>query len=250
MNRNSETAPLMDLAQRLPFEQWAVYRAVLRMVIDSKIPFALGGAIALGAYTGRFRNTKDIDLYVLPENRDAIIAILNRAGLRDYFDECAYDRSWIYRATDGNAIVDVIWAMANRRAYVDQEWLSRGGEVTVDDMRIRVLPPEELIWSKLYVMQRERCDWPDILNLVHTTGGALDWDHLMRRVGDDAPLLKGVLSVFSWLCGESEYKLPKKVRNCLEEHSAVKSGRAELLDSRPWFNDPKTANGSGMPFEC
>ena len=30
-----------------------------------------------------------------------------------------------------------------------------------------MLPPEELIWAKLYVLQRDRSDWPDILNLLY-----------------------------------------------------------------------------------
>jgi hypothetical protein len=45
-------------------------------------------------------------------------------------------------------------------------------------------------------MQRDRCDWPDILNLIYATALELDWDHLFRRLDDDAPLLEAVLTIF------------------------------------------------------
>lgn len=223
----SKEKQVLDLPKLLPKRQWRVYRHVLRSAVGSGIPFALGGAVALGAYTGKFRNTKDIDLYVLPEDRERMIALLTAAGLRDYYSAAPYDREWIYRGTDGHAIVDVIWAMANKRASVDAEWISRAQEVLLDGMTMRILAPEELIWSKLYVMQRERCDWPDILNLLNATRSSVDWEHLKRRVGDDAPLLNGVVSVFSWLSQDSARTEPQ---------------RANLLDSRPWFHGLAGAN--------
>jgi hypothetical protein len=224
-------APTATLDWPVPKAEWKVYHRVLKEANRAEIPFALGGAIALGAYTGKFRNTKDIDLYVLEADRDRMIKLLNRLGLKDYFDTCPYDRGWIYRASDGKVIVDIIWAMANKRANVDEEWLSRGAELMAGDIKVRVLAPEELIWSKLYVIQRERCDWPDILNVMYSAGPSMDWDHLMQRVGDDAPLLKGVLSVFTWLCPEAK-------NGSRDEADAV---RAHLLDSRPWFNQTGAA---------
>ena len=45
----------------------------------------LGGAFAVATYTGCWRNTKDLDLYVLPEHKDRMIAMLGDLGLVDYF---------------------------------------------------------------------------------------------------------------------------------------------------------------------
>ena len=230
----TQTPTPTKLAWRVPERDWKVYRRVLKEAVASGIPFAVGGAIALGAYTGKFRDTKDVDLYVVPEDRQRMIELTERLGLKDYYDTVPYDREWIYRATDGRVIVDVIWAMANKRAIVDQDWLKRGNEVMAGDVRVRVLPPEELVWSKLYVMQRERCDWPDILNVMYAAGARMDWEHLMQRVGDDAPLLKGVLSVFTWLCPDAK----------TGSDGRADGVRAHLLDSRPWFNQ---ANGASTP---
>src|SRR5688500_3204639 len=107
----------------IPADHWAVYKCVLDQVCTADIPFALGGGLALGVYTQKFRRSKDIDLYVLPKHREQVIQMMSRCGLKDYFEVKEYVRHWTYRGYKGDAIVDVIWAMANHRAEVDDRWL-------------------------------------------------------------------------------------------------------------------------------
>ena len=94
-----------------------------------------------------------------------------------------------------------------------------------------------MLWQKLYVMQRERCDWPDVLNLIYAVGARLDWRRLLARMGDDWPLLAGVLSVYDWLCPERAAQLPGWVRDRFGMAAAgpCSRSRADLLDRRPWF---------------
>jgi hypothetical protein len=204
--------------------------------------FAFGGAFATAVYTGELRNTKDFDFYVLPEQRETMRLAIARAGLEDYFDRMAYDRSWIYRGSAGDIIVDAIWAMANLRASVDERWLTHGPEVQLRGERLRAIPIEELIWSKLYVLQRERSDWGDVLNLIGTRADAIDWEHLLNRLGEDAPLLGGALSVFGWLAPARAHDIPLQVWQRLGlrppgpvSNPHVTEARAHLLDGRPWF---------------
>jgi hypothetical protein len=177
-----------------------------------------------------------------------VIEMTFECGLMDYHDTKPYNRDWIYRAHTSEVIVDSIWAMANRRAEVDQAWLDRGPTVRMFDRLVRVIPPEELIWSKLYVMQRDRCDWPDILNLICATGPALDWNHLIGRVAEDVPLIKALLSVFSWISPESASQLPTWIWNHLElappgssQDPEGRPRRPDLLDTRPWFCETMAA---------
>ena len=240
-----------DWPNEIPDEQWEMYQRVLSEASRREVPFALGGAFALATYTGRWRNTKDLDLYVAPESRDSLVRVLADLGLEDYYEELPYDRQWIYRSHRQGTIVDVIWAMANQRAQVDEAWLVRGPEADVRGQRVRVVPPEEMIWSKLYVLQRDRCDLPDVLNLIYATGPSLDWDRLLDRLGDDWPLLTGVLSVFQWMCPGRARELPRKVwrklqlpRHVEEEGPITNRRRVELLDRRPWFmfaHDPEVS---------
>jgi hypothetical protein len=223
----------------IPADHWSVYRCVLDKVCDAGLPFALGGGLAVGVYTGRLRRSKDLDIYILPEDRDKLAVMMAECGLEDYYDQVPYDRQWIHRGHNDGVIVDAIWAMANKRAQVDQGWLTRGPLVHMFGQDFRVIPPEELIWSKLYVLQRDRCDWPDILNLIYATGPTLDWDHLLKRVGEDRPLVKGVLSVFAWVCPDRASLIPRAVWRAMglpvPKLDEGNPSREDLLDSRPWL---------------
>jgi hypothetical protein len=183
-----------------------------------------------------------MDLYVVLGDRDGFIDVLTQVGFTDYYAEKPYDRKWIYRALRDGVIIDVIWQMANYRAQVDEAWLTRGPTTEIRGWPVQLLAPEELIWSKLYALQRDRCDWPDLLNILYAVGPRLDWEHLVRRVGEDLPVLAGLLSLFSWLCPMRAHELPEWVWSQLglsavgtNHRSDADLRRAALLDSRDWF---------------
>ncbi|HYO82581.1 MAG TPA: nucleotidyltransferase family protein [Bryobacteraceae bacterium] len=227
----------------IPLEHWQTYKCVLEKLQREEIPFALGGGLALGVFTQKFRRSKDIDIYVEPQHRDRIIAMMTECGLEDLYSKKEYVRDWIYRGHRDDVIVDAIWAMANRRAVVDRRWVEDGPTVQLFGGDYKVIPPEELMWSKLYVLQHDRCDWPDIMNLINATGPSLDWEHLIRRVAEDRPLVKGVLSVFSWLCPDRAATIPRRIWDSLglavpgysEPDPEGRPSRKDLLDTRPWF---------------
>src|SRR5918998_498284 len=95
--------------ESIPEPQWSVYREAIRQANAQNVRFALGGAFATAAYTGDLRNTKDLDLYILPAHRQAMQRAMTNAGLQDLYDRLPYDRSWIYRGSRGDIIVDAIW---------------------------------------------------------------------------------------------------------------------------------------------
>jgi len=236
-----------EWSREIPNEQWEIYAKVLDRAIERGIPFAIGGAFAMATLTGFWRDTKDLDLYVLPEHRDRLIDVLNSFGFTDYFDAKPYDRWWIYRGISNDIIVDIIWAMANHRARIDELWMS-GPFVVIRGRRVKVLPAEALLWDKLYIMQRERCDWPDVMNILYWVGADIDWEYLLERIGEDRPLLAGVLQVFRWLSPGRAQKLPLSVWKCarVEPPATVPAPeliqeRADLLDRRPWYG-PNRAN--------
>jgi hypothetical protein len=224
----------------IPEEEWAVYREVIERLQHDGIPLALGGAFALATYSGYWRNTKDLDFYILEENLPRVVEILSSIGLSDYFDVLEYDRGWIYRAHTGETIVDAIFGMPNRRAKCTWEWLTSGPEIEVRDRRLRVLPPEELIFAKIFVLQRPRCDWPDVINVIYGAGPAIDWDHLLGLLGPDVPLLRSVLSTFAWLAPGRARELPAELWRKIDLPAPLDGPqydveRVRLLETRPWF---------------
>jgi hypothetical protein len=227
-------------AQRFPPEQWTLYKHVITAAHDRKLKFAVGGGLAAATYCGQWRDTKDLDLYTPEGQREKLIELLSSLGFVDYYSQKTYDRKWIYRAWKEGTIIDVIWAMANRRASVDDHWLE-GPEVEIDGRTIHLIAPEEMIWNKLYVLQHDRCDWPDVLTVLYSIGSDLDWRHLVSRLGEDTSLLAGLLSIFAWLCPGHAISFPSWLwpELGLREPRSVSSlspgQRADLLDSRAWF---------------
>jgi hypothetical protein len=238
-----ESSKSSGWAEKIPEDQWQIYQQVIELFRKQRKRFSLGGAFALAAYTGRWRNTKDLDLYILPGDRDEMIRLITSSGFQDYYDVLEYDRSWIFRAHQGEVIIDLIWAMANARVDVDELWLTEKVRVDVRGESLPVIPVEELIWAKLYVLQPDRCDWPDVLNLVHALGPEMDWEHLLARMDEDAPLLSSLMAVFRWLDPERARQLPQELWARLHlpipetgSSSERVERRASRLDSRPWFH--------------
>jgi hypothetical protein len=222
-------------------EEWDVYQAAIQAVRSAGVRFLIGGAFGLAAYTGRWRNTKDIDLFVLPQDRERAVETLLGLGFKDYYETLAYDRGWIYRATRSDVIVDVIWGTPNRRTEVDEQWHQSARRVLLRSELVEVIPAEELLWIKLYVLQRDRCDWPDLINLLYATAASLDWDRVVERLAGDLPLLTGLLSVFAWVCPDQIGNIPAALRKRagIQKPRRLATGpnlrHIELLDSRKWF---------------
>src|SRR4051812_15770154 len=184
--------------QAMSAEDWEQYCRAIKALREANVPFMLGGGFALATFTGRWRDTKDIDFYIHPGDREAAVTALTKAGFADYYSQRAYDRKWIYRSTRSGVIVDVIWAMANQRAQVDDLWFHHARSMLIRGEKLQVLPLEEFMWCKLYIMQRDHCDWTDIFNLPYAVGPRLDWARLLKRLEEDLPVLRALLGMFSW----------------------------------------------------
>jgi hypothetical protein len=225
-----------------PEDQWSMFVRGSDALTAANIPFVLHGAMGLAAYTGRWRNTKDVDVIVHERDRARAITALRGAGFEDYFDREAYDRSWIFRGFKAGGIFDIIWALPNHRVVIDDAWFERARPLQLRDRMLKAAPPEEIMRVKLYVLQRGRCDWPDVLNILSATVEQIDWHWMVQRMGPDLSLLHGLLAVFNWLSPERARSLPEWVRtkfalveNAIDDVDAAEARRVPLLDSRPWF---------------
>jgi hypothetical protein len=161
--------------------------------------------------------------------------------MRDYYDQQPYDRKWIYRAVREGVIVDVIWAMANSYCEVSEAWLRRGPEAGLYAQRFALLAPVEMIWTKVHVLQRDRCDWPDLINLLYACGSKLDWQRLIDGFPGEERLLGALVLLFTWLAPGRAAALPHGVWERLQIAPPEGAGldrdavRIDRLDSRPWF---------------
>lgn len=237
-----ETLPEAVWGTLIPDDQWNAFLSGALAIQAAAVPFVLHGAFALAAYTERWRNTKDVDIVIRALDREHAIAALGEAGFADYYEREAYDRSWIFRGTKDGAIFDIIWDLPNHRVAIDDAWFQRATPLWLRGRLLAVAPVEEVIRIKLYVFQRERCDWVDVLNLLAAAVDRIDWHWLVDRMGVDLPLLQGVLAVFNWLAPGRARRMPAWLRERFalpeipgDDVATIEREHVRLFDSRPWF---------------
>src|SRR3954447_15338506 len=134
----------MELEVEFGPEASAVYGKVLDALDEAEIRYMLGGAAALNAYTGIWRDTKDLDLFVPGKIVERVLDTLDEAG----FETEVTDACWLAKAWKGELFVDVIHGSHNGTGLVDESWLANAREVAVLDRRVFVIPAEEMILSK------------------------------------------------------------------------------------------------------
>ncbi len=145
----------------------------------SGIPFLVGGGYALRHYTGDVRGTKDLDVFVRRRDAVALLDALSAAGLPT---ELTFPH-WLGKVCIEGEHIDVIYSSGNGLSEVDDDWFTHSVPVTVLGIPVRLCPVEEMIWSKAFVMERERYDGADISHLIRACHGQLDWHRLVTRFG-------------------------------------------------------------------
>jgi hypothetical protein len=77
--------------------------------------------------------------------------------------------------------VDLIFSSGNGIAVVDDAWFEHARPALVMGVDVLLAPPEEMIWSKSFVLERERYDGADVNHLIRACGQQLDWERLLTR---------------------------------------------------------------------
>jgi hypothetical protein len=191
------------------------YARSLRALAESGVPFLVGGGVALTAYCGLRRDPRDLDVFVVPADLTRVLRVLADAGFRC---DVAYPH-WLAKAYDDadGSFVDVIFNAGNGAAPVDAEWFANAPAARVYGVDAAICPPEETIWSKAFVMERERFDGADVAHLFLACGPTLDWDRLLRRFGDHWRVLLTHLILFGFVFPDEAERVPRRVIEALVE---------------------------------
>jgi hypothetical protein len=170
------------------------YRNVLAALAAARVPHLVGGGFAFSHYTGVRRFKKDLDLFVRPGDAAWAARIIARAGYRAEM----VAPHWLAKAHCGEAFIDIIFSSGNGVCVVDDQWFDHAEAAQVLDMPVQLSPVEEMIWSKAYVLERERYDGADITHLLRARGRVLDWKRVLRRFGPHWPVLLSHLVLFQF----------------------------------------------------
>jgi Nucleotidyl transferase of unknown function (DUF2204) len=204
----------------------------MQLLRENNIDFLVGGAYALGHYTGIDRDTKDFDLFLRPADVAWALAIWNKAG---YTAEYTFTH-WLAKVKCGRVYVDIIFRSGNGLGVVDDIWFQPAHDATIFNMPVRVVPPEELIWQKAYIMERERFDGADVAHLLKACGERLDWNRLVQRFGSDWRVLWSHLILFGFIFPSKRHLIPLDLVN---EFAA----RVVKEQGEPFAGDP-VCNGT------
>jgi hypothetical protein len=174
---------------------------------DADIPFLIGGAYVVEVYAGVSRHTKDFDLYLRPQHVDLALNALKRAG---YKTKKTYPH-WLAKAGRDRDHVDLIFRAGNGLCEVDDSWFERAHGHEFLGSEVKLCAPEEMIWMKAYIMERERFDGADIAHILQSCAEKLDWAHLVRRFGSDWRVLLSHLVLFGYIYPGERDKIPAAV---------------------------------------
>jgi hypothetical protein len=200
----------------------------LRALTGANVPFIVAGAYAFFEYTGIFRDTKDLDVFLRRRDLDAALDALERCG----FTRQMEDPVWIAKAWKGEWFVDLIFSSGNGVAVVDDLWFAHAREAEVMGVPVLLAPPEEMIWSKGFVCERERYDGHDITNLIRARGAEMDWERLLARFGEHWEVLLSHLVMYAYAFPSERNAVPRWVRDELLRRSLAQLHEADAPERR------------------
>ncbi len=182
----------------------AFYREAMDVLSRAGVPFLVGGAFAFVHQAGIDRSTKDLDIFVRPEDVTRLLAACSAAG---YDADLVYSH-WLAKIRASNGFVDVIFGSGNGVAIVDDEWFAHATEQEVLGVKVKVAPAEESLWSKAFVMERERYDGADVAHIILAHGERLDWRRLIDRFGPHWRVLLSHLVLYGFIYPSARSRVP------------------------------------------
>jgi hypothetical protein len=201
------------------------YRRAMTTLEEERLPFLVGGAYAYARYTGVVRHTKDFDIFVRPRDYERTLEIFEKMGLKT-------ERSfahWLGKGYEGEYFIDVIFSSGNGVARVDDLWFEHAVDEEVLGLPAKLIPVEEMIWSKSFIMERERYDGADVAHLLLHCAENIDWQRLLYRFGanGDWRVLLSHLTLFGYIYPGEVQRIPQAVVEDLVER--LRHGQSEEL---------------------
>lgn len=197
----------------LPAHLADAFHRALAALNAAHIPYSVGGGLAVYAYTGEHRNVHDLDLHLPPSEVEAALEALQTAGFTTWIRL----QPWLAQGQYGETQVDLVYGQGSWHASVDLDWVERGCPAHLLGEEVRIAPAEEILWSKALRLARVRSDQSDVFHLLLTVGPELDWNHLLRRFGEDWEVLLSHLILFRYVFPSEGACVPARVMDELLE---------------------------------
>jgi hypothetical protein len=134
--------------------------------------------------------------------------------------------------------------MGNGVARIDDGWVKNSQPGILAATPVRIAPPEELIWHRLFIGERHRHDMSDVVHLILCRGDTLDWERLVSRTAEHWPLLLAQLLMFNYVYPGYRRNVPEWVMERLLERA--RRDHPEGLDDVDYTRGPLISRFSFM----
>lgn len=197
---------------------------------EAQVSYAVIGGIAVTGL-GRPRSTQDIDVFVRPEDAEAVLDLLSRHGFKT---EQTYP-TWLFKAFKDDVLVDIIFR-SEGGFYFDDEMRERAVKINYHGRQVRIVSPEDFILIKCAVHSEEvPHHWHDALSVL--SHSKVDWNYLLHRSRKAARRLLALLIYAQ----SDDIWVPNHIIQQLFHNVFGASERTE--SRRPAYREPETRVG-------
>lgn len=216
-------------------EEEEVFRQGLRVLNQAGVTYAVGAAFARYIYTGIWRSTKDLDVFILPGHLKQALDEFTEAGFTCHIES----QHWLAKAKKDGHLIDLIFGTGHGRLPVEESSFAGSQQAVILGVTTRLFPVEEMIAAAAFINVRGRFDGAEVLHLIQGMRGQLDWERILNRLGEYRQLLLWHLILFDFVYpGHSNY-LPKEIMDQLYQEmrhnwdtrdAPTKSFRGTVID--------------------
>lgn len=181
------------------------YLSVLNMLVKNKIPFMIGGGYSVKQHSYIDRPMKDLDIFCKPGDIPKTLGLLKEAG----FKVSVPDERWLAKVIKNKQNVDLIFSSPNYINPVDDSWFKNSKEVKLFGIKVRMVGPEEIIWTKSFVQDRTWYEGADINHVILNQGKNINWKRGLSRMDNYWEVLLGILIDYRFVYPSERGLVPK-----------------------------------------
>ena len=163
----------------------ACLRKLVEVFEECKIPYAVLGGLAIPAY-GVPRSTVDVDIGLVVGEEGKTQEFIQKLGARKVvaFEKPKPEYTMVYMSDRENLVDVELWFKPDGITW-DEETLRRRWKVAFKFAKKRfeayILSPEDFIVNKLARKDRSARDEEDVVGVMASSKGKIDWRYLARR---------------------------------------------------------------------
>lgn len=153
-------------------------KSVATSLKRESIPFALAGGYAVWARGGP-ESDHDVDFVVRPEAAEAARKVL----LRDGHEPVPSTEDWLDKVGMDGIVVDLIHRLPI--GEVDDALFERCDLLSVDSVRMLVMPPTDLLLCRLLALGENSCNFAPLIGWSRSLREQIDWPSVEERTADN-----------------------------------------------------------------